>query len=47
MALCLCCEAAQVKEGAVQSVPDVDPPFQVANVVGQHTGEEDVEKDWS
>jgi len=47
MALCLGCEAAPVKEGAVQPAPDVDPHLQVANGVGQHTGEEDVEKDWS
>ena len=47
MVLCLGCEAAQVKEGAVQPVPDVDPLLQVANGMGQHTGEEDVEKDWS
>ena len=47
MALCLGCEAAQVKEGAIQPVPDVDPFLQVANGVGQHTSEEDVEKDGS
>lgn len=38
---------AQVKEGAVQPVSDLDPVLQVANGVGQHIGKEDVEKDWS
>ena len=47
MALSLGCEVVQVKEGAVQLVPDVDPLLQVANSMGQHTGEEGVEKDWS
>ena len=45
MASCLGCEPAQVKELAVLPVPDVNPLFQAANRVGQHTCKEYVEKD--
>ena len=41
----LCYESAQVEDGAIQAVMNVDPLLQILDSMGQHTGEKDVEED--
>ena len=44
-ALCFGIEPAQVEEGAVQTITNVDTFLQVMESVGQHAGEEDIQQD--